>query len=202
LSPLNFTPRPRTLRSDSLIGFSLDNHGMTQAGESALSPNDFSAARDLFFKHDGSRFYMSRNDMEAVYAAYGVPEELEREWLSELTKQKLASLQSPGNGWTIHFLLDHRDCRYAGDVLEARPLGVLWQRIAFVEDQLQYIEMCNRHRSNVGDPRAGIEHVLSSARALVSSCRSNRTKTRVAQLVAQAERARSALGTAEGAPGQ
>ncbi len=163
---------------------------MTQ-GTSAVNPKDLSAARDLFFKHDGSRFYMSRNDMEAVYAAYGVPEELERDWLIELTEQKVASLQSPGNWWTIHFLLDHRDCRYAGDVLQARPLGVLWQRIAFVEEQLEYVEMCYRQRSGVGDAGAVIEPVLANARALLTSCRSDRTRTRVNQLVAKAERARS-----------
>ncbi len=174
---------------------------MTQAGESAPHPKDFSAPKDLFFKHDGSRFYMSRNDIEAVYAAYGVPEELEREWLMELTQQKLASLQSPGNWWTIHFLLDHRDCRYVGDVLQTRPLGLLWQRIAFVEEQLEYVEMCYRQRPGIDDASAGIEQVLANARALLSSCRSDRTRTRVNQLVAKAERAHSALGPAEGPPG-
>jgi hypothetical protein len=174
---------------------------MTQAGESAVDPKDLSAARDLFFKHDGSRFYMSRNDMEAVYAAYGVPEELEREWLSELTKQKLASLQSPGNWWTIHFLLDHRDCRHAGDVLRAKPLGVLWQRIAFAEGQLSYVELCTHHGQDVGDASAGIDQVLANARALLRSCRSDRSRGRVNQLVVRAELARSALRPTSGAPG-
>jgi len=174
---------------------------MTQAGESALDPKDFSAARELFFDHDGSRFNMSRNDLEATYAAYNVPEQLEHQWLSDLTRQKLQLLQSPGNWWSIHFLLSHRDCRHLGDVLEAKPIGVLWQRIAFVEEQLSYVELCTHHGQDVGDSRAGIDQALANARALLRSCRSDRTRGRVNQLVVRAELARSALRPTSGTSG-
>lgn len=137
---------------------------------------------------------MSRNDLEATYLAYNVPKELESQWLGELTEQKLDLLQSPGNWWSIFFLLSHQDCRHLRDVLHARPLGVLWQRIAFVEDQLAYVEMCRRCVSDTGDSGAAIDRVLTNARELRSSCRSDRTRRRVDQLVAKAELARSALG--------
>jgi hypothetical protein len=157
-------------------------------------PEDLAAARDPFFKHDGSRFYMSRNDMEAVYDAYHVPDEIEREWLADLTGLKLALLESPGNWWSIPFLLDHRDCRHMREVLQARPLGVLWQKITFVENQLSYVEMCDRLGASVGETRDPIERVLANALGLLKSCRSDRTRKRVNQLVAQADRSRSAPG--------
>lgn len=165
---------------------------MTQADKLAMQPGAFSIARDLFFQHDGSRFNMSRNDLEATYLAYNVPKELESQWLSELTKQKLALLKSPGNWWSILFLRSHQDCRHLSDVLQARPLGVLWQRTAYVEEQLAYVEMCRRSASGIGDSGAAIDRVLANARALRSSCRSDRTRKRVDQLVAKAELARSA----------
>lgn len=136
---------------------------------------------------------MSRNDLEATYLAYNVPKELESRWLTELTEEKLALLQSPGNWWSIFFLRSHQDCRHLGDVLQARPLGVLWQRTAFVEEQLAYTEMCTRGASGLDGSGAAIDRVLANARALRSSCRSDRTRRRVEKLVAKAELARSAL---------
>jgi hypothetical protein len=174
---------------------------MTPAAKRAPEPGRFSAAKELFFNHDGSRFNMSRNDLEATYAAYNVPEQLERQWLSDLTMHKLQLLQSPGNWWSIHFLLSHRDCGHLSDVLQARPIGVLWQRIAFAEEQLSYVEMCTRHGRDVGDANAGIDRALANARALLRSCRSNRTRGRVNQLVVRAELARSALRPTSGASG-
>ena len=167
---------------------------MTQADKLAPEPGAFSSARELFFQHDGSRFNMSRNDLEATYLSYNVPKELESKWLGELTEQKLALLQSPGNWWSIFFLQSHQDCRHLSEILQARPLGLLWQRIAFVEEQLAYVETCRRRAPGIGDSGSAIDRVLANARALRSSCRSERTRRRVDQLVAKAELARSALG--------
>jgi hypothetical protein len=153
---------------------------------------DFSAAKELFFSYDGSRFNMSRNDEEDAYKAYNVPQELERGWLAELTEQKLAALQSPGNWWSIQFLQSHQNCRHLADVLRARPLGLLWQRIAFVEEQLAYVLMCRGRASDPSAGNAGVEQVLANARALVSPCRSEITRSRVYRLIAKAELARSA----------
>jgi hypothetical protein len=175
---------------------------MSQADEGGPELKDLSAARDLFFSFEGSRFYMSRNDVESVYLSYNVPLEVERRWLSELTDQKLGMLQSPGNWWSINFLLSHRDGRHLSDVLQARPRGVLWQRTAFVEEQLSYVEMCLRLGCSIGEARTGIEQVLANARALLSSCRSDRTRGRVNQLIAKAEQARLVLGAAGSAQGQ
>ena len=174
---------------------------MTRADKPAPQPGAFSTARDLFFQHDGSRFNMSRNDLEATYLAYNVPKELESQWLRELTEQKLGLLQSPGNWWSIFFLLSHQDCRHLSLVLKARPLGLLWQRIAFVEEQLEYVEMCRRGASGLGDSGGEIDRVLANARGLRSSCRSDRTRRRVDQLVAKAELARSARGRKSSASG-
>jgi hypothetical protein len=175
---------------------------MSQADEGGPRHNDFSVAKDMFFRHDGSRFYMSRNDVESAYLAYGVPEELERKWLGELTEQKLELLQSPGNWWSIDFLLHHRDGRFLRDALSARPLGVLWERIAFVEDQLKYVEMCFRDGPDARQPSTGVEQVLNNARAVLRSCRSDATRARVNQLIAKAERTRLAAGRASRKPGR
>jgi len=161
---------------------------------------DFSAAQELFFQHDGSRFYMSRNDVEDVYAAYGVPTELEARWLEELTEQKLGLLQTPGNWRSIHFFVDQRDCRELTAVLHAKPLGVLWQRIAFVEEQLSYVEMCGGEGSDLSASRAGIRQVLANAHDLRRSCRSDRSRSRVDRLIAKARLANATLGADPGAP--
>jgi len=155
-----------------------------------VTSEEFSAAKELFVSYDGSRFYMSRNNVEVAYQAYNVPQELERAWLAELTEQKVAALQSPGNWRSITFLQSHQDCRHIADVLRARPLGLLWQRIAFVEEQLAYVLMC-RGRTDPRTADPGFEQVLANARALESACRSERTRLRVDRLIAQAEQAHS-----------
>jgi len=161
---------------------------------------DFSAAKELFFKHDGSRFYMSRNDVEDVYTAYAVPAALEGQWLEELTERKLSLLQTSGNWRSIHFFVDHRDCRELTAVLQAKPLGLLWQRINFVEEQLSYVEMCHRQGSDLSALRAGTQQVLANARDLRRSCRSDRSRSRVYRLIAEAELANATFGADRGAP--
>ena len=47
---------------------------------------DLQSARDLFFRYDGSRFYMSRDGVEADYQEAGVPPEVETTWLEELKR--------------------------------------------------------------------------------------------------------------------
>ena len=156
-------------------------------------PRRFLTARELFFEHDGLRGAMAQNGVLADYVAFEVPEELERQWLKDLTAAKVSALKSPGNWWSVHFLVSHRDCSHLTDVLKTKPLGVLWQRIAYVEEQLSYVEMCARRLSHVSDATAAIEQVLTNCLDLRRSCRSDRSKHRVDQLAVKAGQARSAL---------
>lgn len=43
-----------------------------------LTGRDFAKAREIFFNYDGSRFYMSRDGVEAEYESFSVPKEVER----------------------------------------------------------------------------------------------------------------------------
>jgi hypothetical protein len=49
----------------------------------------------LFSDYDGSRFYTSRDGVDAEYERYGVQADVERAWLEELTAKKLELLASP-----------------------------------------------------------------------------------------------------------
>ena len=55
------------------------------------------AAKDLFFRYDGSLFYMSRDGADREYTQYDIPKSTEKLWLKELTAQKLAALHDSGN---------------------------------------------------------------------------------------------------------
>ncbi|GAB4977530.1 hypothetical protein MAHJHV57_47390 [Mycobacterium avium subsp. hominissuis] len=57
-----------------------------------LTGRDFAKAREIFFNYDGSRFYMSRDGVEAEYERFSVPKEVENKWLEELTTHKLSML--------------------------------------------------------------------------------------------------------------
>jgi len=93
---------------------------------------------------------MSRDGADREYQSYAVPEDVEREWLRELTARHLAALVKPGNWWTLNFLVHHRDTNHLERVIAAPPLGELWQRTAYLELLLQYIRACQ----SAGAPRA------------------------------------------------
>src|SRR5260370_21335947 len=91
----------------------------------ARSNSTIRVARDLFFKYDGSTFYMSRDGADREYRSYAVPGDLERQWLRELTARHLDALVKPGNWSTLHFLLHHPDTHYLEHVIATPPLAAL-----------------------------------------------------------------------------
>jgi hypothetical protein len=100
---------------------------------------DFESAKKVFFDHDGSRFCMSRDDVEESYAQARVPRQLEAQWLVELKAEKLAALDKPANWKTVYFLKQHGmyDCEKM--LLDADPVGDPLERIAYLEELLDYL---------------------------------------------------------------
>lgn len=106
---------------------------------SARSSVDYKNAKKLFFDYDGSRFYMSRDDVVDSYIQAQVPPQIEAQWLAELKVEKLAALEEPGNWKTVYFLQHHGmyDCEQM--VLQADPKGTLVERIIYLEVLLDYL---------------------------------------------------------------
>src|SRR5262245_4643010 len=152
-----------------------------------MEQRDLTRARELFVTYDGSRFYMSRDGVEAEYERYGIPPEVERTWLDELTARKLELLPEPGNWAVVSFLLHHGDTRHLTRLVEAKPLGVFWQRCAYLETLLKYVNRCSG-AYDPADLRAAVEHVRDEADALTRRVRSAKSLARVASLVTAAER--------------
>ncbi len=99
---------------------------------------DLIEAKRLFFAYDGSYFYMTRDGVQEAYREAGVPPEVESAWLDELTQVKLQALRRKGNWSALYFLNRRDDHRHLAVVLEAEPMGVLWERCAFLEQLLKY----------------------------------------------------------------
>jgi hypothetical protein len=94
-------------------------------------------AHDLFVAYDGSIFYMSRDGADNTYRAFGVPKEIEAVWLEALTAERLRQLGEPGNWRVLNFLWQHSDPMHLAEVVEAEPLGKVWERRAFVQRTLR-----------------------------------------------------------------
>jgi hypothetical protein len=148
-------------------------------------------ARELFFKYDGSRFYMSRDDVEEEYRSYDVPEQLRKQWLEELTATKLDKLEE-GNWSVVYFLLHHRDTRHLPRILQATPRGSYGQRCAFLEDVLDYVKMC-AHAEVIGRSqiREAAQYVLNQARPIEMDVEQDDSRERVARIIASATEMRS-----------
>lgn len=103
------------------------------------SPDTEARAKELFFAYDGSPFYMDRDGVYDEFRASNIPRETSDEWMRELTAKHLAGLAKPGNWWSLHFLSHHSKYGYVTEALAARPLGLWWEKVAFLEELLWYV---------------------------------------------------------------
>ena len=127
-----------------------------------MKPEDEARARQLFFDFDGSEFYMSRDGVEDEYRALKVPKDLRRKWMRDLTAKHLAALDQPGNWKTIDFLSHHWDYSHVRELLRARPVGVWWERVAYLENLLDYVRKARwRLRASGADRAAAARIALS-----------------------------------------
>jgi hypothetical protein len=150
-------------------------------------------ARELFFRYDGSRFYMSRDGVEYEYLDYAVPHELEMQWLQELTAEKLARLDQPGNWWVLNYFCSHNETRYLHEVMHAEPLGEFWQRCSYLELQLEYTARCAAFYP-IDDIRAAVHTVLARTEELdVDHAPEEQLRGRVRKLTESAHRILSQL---------
>ena len=150
-------------------------------------------ARELFFDHDGSTFYMSRNDVDKEYLSYGVPKAVEEDWLAELTRRKLAALNKPGNWWTLNFLEDHRDPSHLAEVIAVPPIGELSQRVAYLEHLLLYIGICQSAGTARELVASALDYVEEEARKLLRAARSEYRRARVDKVLVDAKRRKRKL---------
>jgi hypothetical protein len=154
----------------------------------AKSKSTTRAARDLFFKYDGSTFYMSRDGADREYKSYAVPLDLERKWLRELTARHLAALVKPGNWWTLNFLVHHRDTNHLELAIATPPLGELWQRTAYLELLLEYVSACQSAGASRARIATALDVVRKHAVDLITRTRSETSRARVAKVLVEAER--------------
>lgn len=155
-------------------------------------------ARELFFRYEGSGFYMSRDGVDAQYRRYTVPPELEQRWRNELTAQKIAALRRPGTWSTqyyaLYYLRQRDDTRFLPEAMRAEPGGEFWQRCAYLEQLLGYAGQCARCYP-LDEIRAAVEIVLRRAEILDEDRAPEQQRGRKARII---EQARQALSTVTG----
>ncbi len=140
---------------------------------------DIPEAKTLFFKYDGSRFYMSRDGVEATYQLFNVPREVEAAWLQELTRVKLQLLSRNANFAVLQFLNHHADYRHLAEVVASEPRGALWQRCAFLENLLAYACNAQAAGSDPGLVAQAVQKVIVESERLLQRARSEDSIRRV-----------------------
>ena len=156
----------------------------------AAQSSSMDAAKELFFRYDGSAFYMSRDGVDREYAQYNIPKSAEQKWLTELKTQKLAALDHSGNFLVIHFLIHHGDFTRLSELLAASPLGKLWEKTTYLELLLNYLSEC-RNRKLFGDQiEDGYLRAESFAEGLLRRARSTKSKARIQAVIDTANSAR------------
>lgn len=147
-----------------------------------MASMNLSNAKELFFRYDGSLFYMYRDGVEKDFLNLQIPESLLAEWLEELTNSKLKQLNSPGNWSVIDFLIHHGDHRFFDQITKAKPLGKFWEKCAFLEDQVEYVKACRRkHQGHHHFKVFG--NILEEARSLRKRVRAANSVDRVESLI-------------------
>ena len=151
-------------------------------------------ARELFFRYEGSGFFMSRDGADAQYRRYAVPPELEQQWRTALTAQKVAELRRaatwPAQYFALYYLRHHGDTRYLPEAMRAEPVGEYWQRCAYLEQLLDYAGQCARSHP-LDEIRPAVETVLRRAELLDEDSAPQQQRGRKARLIEQARQALS-----------
>jgi hypothetical protein len=147
---------------------------------------DMKEAKKLFVRYDGSRFYMSRDGVEADYMRARIPSEVEVTWLEELKRDKLRHLSQRGNWQVLHFFLHHADLGHLADFVQAEPGGMLWERCAYLEELLRYAgEVKKTGRDPTLVPQAVRKAILEAER-LLKRAKSNDSTRRIRAVLHQA----------------
>jgi hypothetical protein len=147
---------------------------------------DLIEAKRLFFAYDGSYFYMTRDGVQEAYREAGVPPEVESAWLDELTQVKLQALRRKGNWWALYFLNRRDDHRHLAVVLEAEPMGVLWERCAFLEQLLKYARGCEKAGVEPSMVAQAVRKVVVESERLLRRARSKASIDRIQAILTQA----------------
>ena len=137
-------------------------------------------AKELFFRYEGSQFYMSREGADAEYSRFQVPAEIEAAWLEEMTLSRLRGLDAPGNWKVVHFLSSHQDFRHLDAVLGATPMGEMWERCAYVEQLISWMKEAEiLELASSEDIRVTLESAEQKASELADSAQSDESRQRI-----------------------
>jgi hypothetical protein len=143
--------------------------------------------RELFFLYEGSAFYMDREGDGDEFKALKVPRSVERAWMQELIAKYISALDRPGNYWSLSMLDHHWKYGYVRDALAARPLGLWWQKVAFLEQQFDYVRHARRFlRASGRDVANAARIVLAEGPRLRAEATNEREILRVDYLMLQA----------------
>ena len=156
-------------------------------------------ARELFFAHEGSTFYMSRNGVDREFEAMRVPMATKRRWLEELTAEHLASMSAPGGWRSVNFLLHHETLGHLQAVVDTAPQGEPWERSAYLELAFKYVERCTAASQSGSDARdkraAALKQLRQRAQDLMTDYRMRGQSDRLTKLVEQINAATRTPGT-------
>lgn len=149
---------------------------------------DLREAKELFFRYDGSRFFMSRDGVEAEYLGAKVPARVEAEWLTELKRAKLHLLSRAGDWTALSFFLHHADFGHLAEAVRADPNGPLWPRCVFLGQLLDYASGARRTGCDPSLVSGAVRKVIADAERLLSRARSEGSIGRIEELLIRARR--------------
>jgi hypothetical protein len=148
-----------------------------------VTPTEEADARALFFAYEGSTFYMSRDGRDREFAAMQVPQALQQRWLNEMKAERLAALGDPGGWRSVSFLLHHSVSGHLQTVLGHVPLGKPWERTAYLELAVKYVEQCaSKAEVGAADRRRALRAIQACAGELQREYRMRGQQDRLARL--------------------
>jgi hypothetical protein len=160
----------------------------------------YQEGKSLYLRYAGSSFQLDRDGQD--FGQYGVPAEIERRWAAELMAERLAALSEPANWPVIWFLKHHGYLGHLPLLVATAPQGRLWERIAYLEELLGYVDDCADHRWGRTRPAylpaelaAAVDHVAAQAGLLIPAARSGRTRQRIQRVIAGAHARRAVWHT-------
>lgn len=150
---------------------------------------DMREARRIFFDYDGYYFHMDRelprHQMESIRA--NVTPEIRAAWMEELTERALRTLTEEGNSRSIYVFNYHSLYGHLESIMKSELHGSWWQRCAFLEDLLRYVDGCKKGGCDASLIDTALRKVVLEADRIRRRVRAKDSVERVEKVLADAK---------------
>lgn len=101
--------------------------------------SNLNKAKKLYFKYDGSQFYMSHDGADEKYNKYNISKEIESVWKEELIIQRMHEYEVSSNFMKLHTLIYYSRFNLLEKIINVKVRGSYINKLVVLEMLIDFI---------------------------------------------------------------